>query len=232
MDDASPPFAEAAESREPFIAGGPLAGPEPPVSWLELLSLLAIVLVADTTIYRGHGYAGWAALLAVAPLCFSRGRPAGMADGASRLLGGLLVVVAARLLWCGSIMAAAVGTALLPLYAMSLAGRRPYILDAISFTASLVAYGKRGLVSYGRSGLNFGRRFAPSSAIPIALPLAIGVAFSLLFVLANPDVVKSVSETLSPPSTRCAAGWCKSRSGRRCFCSRWRGLPSACCGPR
>ena len=74
MDDASPPFAEAAESREPFIAGGPLAGPEPPVSWLELFSLLAIVLVADTTIYRGHGYAGWGGPAGGrASLCFSRG---------------------------------------------------------------------------------------------------------------------------------------------------------------
>ena len=113
------------------------------------------------------------------------------------LLGAMLVLAAAKLVWCGSTLATVIGTSLLPFYAMTLAGRRPYVLDGAAFTASLVTQGGRGLASYGRSGLEFGRRFAPSNVIAFALPAVIGVAFSLLFVLANPDLVESVSQTLS-----------------------------------
>ena len=109
----------------------------------------------------------------------------------------MVALIAARLVWCGSPFTTVIGVALLPLYAMSLAGQRPYLTDALSFVASLGHFGGRGLVAYVRGILKFGRRFAFSSAIAVALPAAIGVAFSVLFVLANPDLVRSISETLS-----------------------------------
>ena len=145
--------------------------------------------------------------------------------GRSLAFGGLLVVVAARLLWCGSIMAAAVGTALLPLYAMSLAGRRPYILDAISFTASLVVYGKRGLVSYGAQRVHFLR----STVRPVKLRDSDRVAvgdWRRVQSAVRPRQSRrgEVGERNAFPcrSTQACRGWSatKSRSGRRCFCSR------------
>ncbi len=41
---------------------------DPPPTWMEFASLLAIVLLADTSIYRGKGYAGWALMLAATPV--------------------------------------------------------------------------------------------------------------------------------------------------------------------
>jgi hypothetical protein len=101
-------------------------------------------------------------------------------------------VLAARLVWCGSPVEQAVGRALLPCFAISVAGCIPYVTEAFIFTMQIPYHGGRGLVAYGRGVLHFGRRFAPSTAIAIVLPLAIGAAFSLLFVLANPDLSEVV----------------------------------------
>ena len=136
-------------------------------------------------------------MLAVTPALLFLGAARRRPGASVALLGAMLVLAAAKLVWCGSTLATVIGSSLLPFYAMTLAGRRPYVLDGAAFTASLVTQGGRGLASYGRSGLEFGRRFAPSNVIAFALPAVIGVAFSLLFVLANPDLVESVSQTLS-----------------------------------
>jgi len=197
MDDLSRPDGSKAEATSPAMNVPSTAREGPPPSWGELVSLLAIVLLADTTIYRGGGYSGWAAMLAATPALLFAGAARRRLGPSLALFGAMLLLAAAKLLWSGTLVAIVVGTAVIPLYAMSLAGRRPYILDAASFTASLVSSGARGFAAYGRSGLEVGRRFAPLNAITIALPAAVGIAFSLVFVLANPDLVQSVSESLS-----------------------------------
>jgi len=199
MDDFEvAPVAASAEQPPVAAVTSPLkARDDPPASWLELISLLAIVLLADVGIYRREGYAGWAAVLAVTPILLFVGAARRRPGRSVALLGVMLAIVAAKLVWSGTLVATVVGMALLPLYAMSLAGQPPYILDAVSFTGSLVQYGGRGLAAYGRGGLKWGRRFTPSAVITIALPAVIGVAFCLLLVLANPDLVRSVNETLS-----------------------------------
>jgi uncharacterized protein DUF4153 len=87
-----------------------------------------------------------------------------------------------------------------------LAGYVPYLTDAFTFALKIPYHGARTLVAYGRGFLNFGRRFAPATVIAIVVPLAIGAAFMLLFVLANPDLVKSVSKTLSQLVERLRGG--------------------------
>jgi hypothetical protein len=193
MDDVDP----AAPANNDVPSAPLKAWDDPPPRWAELGCLLAIVVLADFAIYRGDGYAGWAAVFAATPVLLFVGAARRRSGASLALVGAMLALIAVKLLWCGSPVTAVVGTALLPLYAMSLVGRRPYIPDGVSFTASLPYYGGRGFAAYGRGGLQFGRRFAPSTAIAIVLPAVVGVAFSLVFVLANPDLVKSVSETLS-----------------------------------
>jgi hypothetical protein len=170
---------------------------DPPLSAAELASLLAIVALADLAIYRGEGYAGWAAVLGAAPVLLFLGAAHKRLGRGIFLLGSMLLMLAARLVWCGSVVEAAVGLALLPCFAISVAGYIPYVTDSLLFTLQIVYHGGRGLAAYGRGLLPVGRRFAPATAIAIVVPLVIGAAFSLLFVLANPDIVKSVSETLS-----------------------------------
>jgi hypothetical protein len=172
---------------------------ESPPRRREIVSLVEILVLADLAIYRGESaaYAGWAALLAAAPVLLYLGSARRLPGRSVIVIGVMLVVLAARLVWCGSPVEKGVGLALLPCFAIAVAGYIPYLTDAFVFTMQIPYHGGRGLIAYGRGLLHFGRRFAPSTAIAVVLPLAIGAAFSLLFVLANPDLVKSVSETLS-----------------------------------
>ena len=48
---------------------------DPPATWTEFASLLAIVLLADTSIYRGKGFSGWAMMLAATPALLFSERP-------------------------------------------------------------------------------------------------------------------------------------------------------------
>jgi hypothetical protein len=200
MEDVSRP--SFGDLISPAAAPAPVVPSDPaelPPSRMEIASLVELLVLADLGIYRGEGaaYAGWAALLAAAPVLLYLGSAKRRPRRSFALLGAMLVVLAARLVWCGSPVEQAVGLALLPCFAISVAGYIPYLTEAFLFTMQIPYHGGRGLVAYGRGLLHFGRRFAPSTAIAIVLPLAIGAAFSLLFVLANPDLVKSVSETLS-----------------------------------
>jgi hypothetical protein len=205
MDDTTrPSFTPSLISPSPVPV--PTSDPSelPPRRW-EIASLIEIVILSDLAIYRGEGsaYAGWATVLAAVPVLIYLGSTQRLGSTRRRsqlsvvLLGAMLVVLAARLVWCGALVEKVVGLALLPCFAIAAAGYLPYLTDALFFTLQIPYHGGRGLIAYGRGLLHFGRRFAPSTAIAIVLPLVIGAAFSLLFVLANPDLVKSVSETLS-----------------------------------
>jgi hypothetical protein len=124
-EDVNLPATAAGETTEtPATLSVPVRN-DPPASWMEFASLLAIVLLADTSIYRGKGYAGWALMLAATPVLLFLGAARRRPEGSLALLGAMLVLAAAKLIWCGSVLATVVGTGLLPFYAMSLAGRRP-----------------------------------------------------------------------------------------------------------
>jgi hypothetical protein len=136
-------------------------GESPPRLW-EIASLVEIMILADLAIYRGEGvaYAGWAALLALMPVLLFLGSARRQPRRSVFLLGTMLVVLAARLLWCGSLVEKAVGLALLPCFALAAAGYTPYLNEALGFTLQIPYHGGRGLIAYGRGLLHFGRRFA------------------------------------------------------------------------
>ena len=186
-----PPEVPAHKQDAPVVAAT-----EPP-RWTESIALAALVVLADIAIYRGDGYTGWALVLAVTPFLLCLGAVRRQLGPTLVLLGGMLLLTSARLIWCGTTMAVTVGTAVVPLFAMTLSGRPPYLIDGLWFAAAIVPCGGRGIAAYGRGGLSLGRRFAPAYAIVVVLPVAVGIAFSLLFLLANPDLVRSVSETLA-----------------------------------
>ena len=49
---------------------------QPPVRWREIAAVLLLVVLCDATIYRGHGFAGYALLFAAAPVLFAIGSAA------------------------------------------------------------------------------------------------------------------------------------------------------------
>ena len=163
--------------------------------------MMAIVVLCDLTIYRGDGFAGHAALFVVAPLLLLLGTERLRPVAALWVLAPMLLLLAARMLWCGSALALVVGFALLVCFAMSLNGIRPYLLEAVVFASQTVHAGYRGLVAYWRSlaqSVPVGRTSLNHTHwLAILLPFVAFVAFSLLFTLANPDLLEAISKELA-----------------------------------
>jgi hypothetical protein len=109
----------------------------------------------------------------------------------------MLMLLAARLIWLGSALAVAAGFTLVVALAMTLNGRCPYVLDVLIYALQTTAAGARGIVHYvqsvGQHGPTLPRR---SSWLNVGLPLAALVIFGTLFLLANPDLVTSFTETV------------------------------------
>ncbi|MFO1022308.1 MAG: hypothetical protein U0903_16680, partial [Planctomycetales bacterium] len=163
----------------------------------EILALLLIVVISDVTLYRGEGFAGLSFLLAAAPLLLFLGTPHRERGGVLLLLWGMLLLLSARLLWCGFYLTAVVGFALLPCFSIALTGRKPYVPEACAFIPRLLYYGARGSAAYEAVLRKSCRRFTYAAWLTVLLPVAVGMMFSLLFVLANPDLVKSFHGWLS-----------------------------------
>jgi hypothetical protein len=187
------------------------AADQPPLRWRELLVVLALVVLCDLTIYRGHGFAGYALLFAAAPLLLALGAPRLRGKGNRTCKGdspifadakigtvpcwivaAMLVALAAKMLWCGSVLLVASGFALTVALAAALAGWCPYVLEVGIFASQTIQAGYEGLIHYGRRLDQCSPTISKTRWIAVALPLAAFLVFGLLFVFANPDLVASL----------------------------------------
>ncbi len=183
------------ENRLPNSVAAP--SEQPPIVVRELIALLLIVVVCDLTIYRGRGYAGLGLLLIVAPLLLLLGLVRRKFDVSSWVLAPLLMLTSIRLVWCGSPAAVVAGFALLCGFAMGLSGLRPYVLQAVVFAAHLISAGHRGLHHYAKALARFSPNLFRANWIAVVLPLVTLVVFGAIFILANPDLVKSFNSGLT-----------------------------------
>ena len=169
--------------------------PEPsPVRRRELLAVSLLVVLSDGTIFRGQGYAGYGLLFVLAPLFMALGSASKQRSRIGWLLAVMLWVLSARLVWCGSLLAVCCGFVGLVAFAMTLVNRPPFVLSALAFAAQTVAAGARGLNHYGRTAHSDLRPLKHTSAMTVLMPLAAFGLFGTLFVLANPDLVASLSQ--------------------------------------
>lgn len=184
----------ASAPTKPLLVESDSALSRAPVRWRELAAAVTLVALCDLTIYRGQGYAGIAALLFAAPLLLVVGAPRPRLRPAVWIVGAMLVVLVAKLVWCGSSLLACAGFVLLLAFAMSLAGQTPHVLESVVFGSLAVAGGFQGLSHYGR---NLTRESAVGRLpwIELLLPAGALVLFGSIFILANPDLVTSVSSS-------------------------------------
>lgn len=178
----------------PVLDGGERTRPpveQPPVVAREIVALMLLVALCDLTIYRGQGYAGLGALFVLAPLLLMLGMVRRKFDRSCGLLAPLLGLLAIRLFWCGSLLAVLIGLALFCGYAMALSGLRPYVLQAIVFAGHLISAGHRGLHHYSQGLSRFSPAILRGNVFAIVLPAMTLLAFGTIFVMANPDLVKS-----------------------------------------
>ena len=168
----------------------------PPVRWREILAILLLIVLSDVTIFRGSGFAGYSVFFLAAPLLLWLGAPRPRLGIGFWLLGVLLILLAAKMLWCGSWLLVAAGFALVVALAMTLSGLHPYVLETLVFASQTILAGYAGLIRYRRSADKLGPTLARGAWLSVALPLAAFVAFGLLFIVANPNLLASFGETM------------------------------------
>ena len=108
--------------------------------WWKWLFLLASLVVADITIYRSEGYAGFAVFFLVIPPLWAAlyWRPTSL--WRIGLIYGMLIILAYRLVCQGFWLQPVLGLWLMVVYAMLLTGRIPHVLESLQYaTQSLVA---------------------------------------------------------------------------------------------
>jgi hypothetical protein len=120
-----------------------------PIKWSELLGVLLLIVLADATIYHGRGFAGYALLFAAAPILLWVASPRKYTTAAFWITGAMLLVLAARLVWSGSVPVVALGFAWLVAFSMALAGFRPYVPEVCVFAGQTLQAGLLGLIRYG-----------------------------------------------------------------------------------
>ena len=162
--------------------------------WRLTLVVLLLAALADVTIYRGEGLAGVGVLLGTAPLLMCLAALNIKSGNGTALLLAMLVLLGAKLVWCGATLEVAVGFLLLTAFAATLAGQRPYVLETLAFAAQIVPASFAGVGRHWetiRAGLPRLRTTAWSS---IVLPVIACAVFGMLFILANPDLMAAFDE--------------------------------------
>ena len=164
--------------------------------WREIAVLLPLIVLADMTIYRGHGYAGLALLFVLAPLLFVLGSPRLRCRASFWILGSMLVILAANLLWCGTVFQVVLGFALLVAFAMSLSGRTPYVLNVLVYACQALPAGLKNLLDHIQSSSKAAPILAKVRLLNVIIPLGAILVFGSLFILANPDLVSAVRDAV------------------------------------
>ncbi len=165
-----------------------------PVRWREALAVLLVVVLCDLAIYRGAGFAGYAVLFVLAPVCLTVGGDVSRGRRVGWLFAAVLLALALRLAWCGSWLAVGCGFFCLVALTMCLAGQMPQVLSLIGFTGQSLAAGAIGLNHYGETARRELQPFKSSTWIAVIMPVGALGLFGTIFILANPDLVSLVSK--------------------------------------
>ncbi|MGM0487864.1 MAG: hypothetical protein ACQESR_14025 [Planctomycetota bacterium] len=176
----------------------PNANPDPrPVRGRELLAVLVAVILADVTIYRGYGYTGYAALLLATPLLLHWGAPP-LPDGkrtrhvaGQLIVGGLILGLVAKMVWCGWGLHILLGAALLLAFSLAVSGTIPDMFEILFCPARLIPGALLGMATYCRALSRQKLIGLRIRWLNIGLPLITFLAFGLLFILANPNLLDS-----------------------------------------
>ncbi|MDR0609926.1 MAG: DUF4173 domain-containing protein [Planctomycetaceae bacterium] len=168
----------------------PKKQPSPPVTWRELVAVLAGIVLVDVTLYHGAGFTGIAAALFGGCMLFWFGFPKPSVSGKMLLLTVLLFVTAVKLVWCGfRNETAAVGFVLLFFIGAIQTGRRLQFIEIPDYFLQTLFGGPPGFADYRKFCAKHSFRLAPGIYSSIGLPLLTVIIFGTIFILANPSLV-------------------------------------------
>jgi len=162
----------------------------------EVIAILLAVVLADVTLYRGHGFTGVAVFLLGACALLFFGKRRRHLRLPVLVVGGMLALLAAHLVWYGSPLQVAAGIVLVIAFATGLDGQTPYLLAVLTMGSQAALGGLRALGEHANSVRGAGPRLNRMGSLNYILPALAFFVFSVLFILANPDVVSFVSRQL------------------------------------
>jgi hypothetical protein len=164
-------------------------------TWREPIAVLATVILADTTIYHGAGFSGLALLVGILPLLFFFGVTKLHWNYQTFIFGGLALLTALKLLWCGNEMVLLLGLGTLFLFAavqvgvpLYLGKLRPYATNWL--IAAPLNFGDYCQWFCRQKGV--GKIFEPAKQAAVLVPLGLLFVFGLIFVCANPDLQENI----------------------------------------
>lgn len=169
---------------------------QPPVGWREIVAVLLIVVLCDVTIYRGHGFAGYGLLFALGPLLLLFGAPKIHRPRTLAVLFVLLLLVAAKAVWCGSIGLVAAGFGLVLAFAVTLSGMVPYVVDCLAYLVHLPIACVVGVVHYCQHWPKT-RTGNPVLWLAVLFPVVAVLVFGWLFVRANVELFEWLGAQIS-----------------------------------
>lgn len=155
----------------------------------ELLLVLVWMMASDWLIYRVGTFPAWGLFFLVAILLLWLDRRSWLHLTACLTTAILLGGMGLKLIWCGDWLQVFSGLVLLLSYSMALAGTPPFLPEALAFLAYVFVGGPSRLFRYrlaANNGTTGGVR-APAG-LQFVIPLCVVSAFTILFVLANPDL--------------------------------------------
>ncbi len=163
--------------------------------------ILAIVALADISIYRAVGYAGPAVFFPIATGLLLLGRQHIRCSTTLLMLSGLLLVLCCRMLWSGGAMQIVAAVWLLGAIVMAAQRLTPWLTECMVFLVGTIPGGRSFFrqmhVNYVRTLLDSAEKARPPRTLSILLPAISVAVFGSLFLLANPDLIRHVSTFLA-----------------------------------
>jgi hypothetical protein len=179
----------------------PLA-PATPTRRREIVAVILWTFFADLLIFRTFGFSGPGLFFALVPVLFFIGCP-GLAVGPARKLTiGLLLLVAARLVWSGSGLTLFSAVVLVVALSMSAAGCMPYVLEGFVLAGRAVFDGAKRIGGYRLTTWSRGPARAGGHVLTWLLPAIAAFVFGAIFVFANPDLLDWVSVRVTRAAER------------------------------
>lgn len=185
-----------------------------PGRWRELFAVGALGVLANGLAFHG-GWMGTAVLLVAAVPLLAIATPRAMSIHPAERAGWphrafvllLIAAVAVRMAWLGTIPLALASVVVAAAVALTLAGRRPFLLDAVlatllSLISSLLAlFWFRNLLRSETDDTPPTASATDARPASWRLPTVAGVVFAAIFIMANPDLKTLVYESLERFST-------------------------------
>jgi hypothetical protein len=167
-----------------------------PVRFREFLAVALAVILADVTIYHGAGFAGLALLVTGLSLLLLFGMTGVRYRPVTGLFGGLIILAAFKLFWCGFVSTFLCGLFVFAAFGLLLSGQPLWFWGVFAYLFQAVRSGGQGFADYAAAIRKQHGIPSKFQALSVIVPIFAVLVFGTIFVFANPDLCGQIREWL------------------------------------